>query len=47
MLYSREEREVKGSMCDNKGDYDYDFKIVFRNRKWNYLNRKWNHISPF
>jgi hypothetical protein len=24
-----------------------DFKIVFRNRKWNYLNRKWNYVSPF
>ena len=24
-----------------------DFKIDFRNRKWNYLNRKWNYFSPF
>jgi hypothetical protein len=24
-----------------------DFKMVFRNRKWNYLNRKWNYFSPF
>jgi hypothetical protein len=22
-------------------------KMVFRNRKWNYLNRKWNYLSPF
>jgi hypothetical protein len=22
-------------------------KMVFRNRKWNYLNRKWNYFSPF
>ena len=24
-----------------------DSKLVFRNRKWNYLNRKWNYFSPF
>ena len=24
-----------------------DSKMVFRNRKWNYLNRKWNYFSPF
>jgi hypothetical protein len=24
-----------------------DFKMVFRNRKWNYLDRKWNCFSNF
>jgi hypothetical protein len=24
-----------------------DFKMVLRNRKWNYLNRKWNYFSHF
>jgi hypothetical protein len=24
-----------------------DSKMVFRNRKWNYLNRKWNYFSTF
>ena len=24
-----------------------NYKLVSRNRKWNYLNRKWNYFSPF
>jgi hypothetical protein len=24
-----------------------DFKMVFRNGKWNFLNRKWNYFYPF
>ena len=24
-----------------------DSKMIFRNRKWDYLNMKWNHFSPF
>jgi hypothetical protein len=28
-------------------NWSNDFKMVDRNRKWNFLNRKWNFLSPF
>ena len=56
MELSKEEKELflpflvirsKNFLYKNLPIWSIASKLVFRNRKWNYVNRKWNYFSPF